>query len=370
MTVNSAATKSGVPDATKISANAAASEPINFSTRLAGQWSLREACLASLRHCSASNAELLTSVGSGPNSSDWCASFDPATCSLRTRQQSLFSNKGEPGTELCQDWSRAGMIVSGMYFPQPLLVQDICESGSTWSLPTPLTQDHTERANSNGNVKKWGGDNTLGAMAHSGKLTGAKWLLPTPRAGKTTTENEETWQARRQAGKVATRPLALEIAYRSRLLPTPTASNGGPDRTRKNGKKLITKLVPTPTAADGERGGRGDLLAIVKDRPNQHTKWLVPTPTARDWKDTPGMAMQAGDRNRDDQLPRRIYAQSESTTKTGGRLNPLFSLWLMGYPVDWLKPLYDALATPSCRKSPPASAEPSSNSCNDGPRQI
>src|SRR6185369_1358783 len=41
---------------------------------------------------------------------------------------------------------------------------------------------------------------------------------------------------------------------------------------------------PTPKATDGDRGGRGDLLAIVRDKPNAHTgSW--PTPTARDWKD-------------------------------------------------------------------------------------
>src|SRR5688572_397772 len=73
------------------------SEDQNFSRRMAGQWSLREAFHANLRVLSVPCAELLTSVGSGLSSSEWFAKFDPATSSLRIRQQSLFSKEGEPG---------------------------------------------------------------------------------------------------------------------------------------------------------------------------------------------------------------------------------------------------------------------------------
>ena len=64
--------------------------------------------------------------------------------------------------------------------------------------------------------------------------------------------------------------------------------------------------------------------------------FLLPTPIARDWKDTPGMAKQAGDRKREDTLPRKIYAREQSLARSG-IINPAFSLWLMGYPADWLK---------------------------------
>lgn len=63
--------------------------------------------------------------------------------------------------------------------------------------------------------------------------------------------------------------------------------------------------------------------------------WL-PTPIARDWKDTPGMAKKAGKRLRTDTLPRKIYHREGSPPKSG-IINPAFALWLMGYREDWLE---------------------------------
>lgn len=108
-------------------------------SRRDGLMSLRAECLASLRVLSDKCAALLTHAGNGPQQPDWCAAFDPGSQSLRTRQASLFSKTGEPGTELCVDWSRSGMICGGTYFPLPRLVQDISESASLLLLPTVTT---------------------------------------------------------------------------------------------------------------------------------------------------------------------------------------------------------------------------------------
>lgn len=219
--------------------------------------SLRAECLASLRVLSDRCAVLLTNAGSGLKPCDWSACFDPATASLRTRQASLFSKADEPGTELCQDWSRSGLIVGGMYYPLPRLVQDILESESSSSLPTPVGAD-----------------------------------------GKR-----------------------------------------GPDFAKAN------------------RAGCGadDLVT--------HLAKLLPTPTGRDFKDTPNMARTAKDgRERDDQLPRRIYGDESAPSKAGNggmRLTPEFLCWLMGYPANWLKPLRDVPATALCRKSSSPSPAPS-----------
>jgi hypothetical protein len=211
------------------------SEPLtepSFAERMDGLMSLQVASLANLRLLSDSCAELLASVGCGPKPHEWCAKHDPTTSSLRTRQRCLLSNPGEPGTELCQDWSRSGMICGGMYFPLPRLVQGISESASSSLVPTP-------RASAN--------------EARQTKLT------PSQQEG--------------------THGLSLQA-------------------------HLISRLLPTPCAADGQNGGRGDLLAIVKGRPNKHwgTAYLFES-------------------QRDDQLP----------------LTPEFLSWLMGFPTDWVE---------------------------------
>jgi len=238
---------------------------------------------------------LLTNAGCGPKPSEWYASYDPASQSLKTRQVSLFC---PTSTESLEKLPRSAMICGGMLYPLPPLVPDISANASSLSLPTV-------------------------------------------RAGKHTSENEETWLKRNADGKVSTPPLALAV-----------------------------KLLPTPVAADGERGpdyakanrpgsGADDLVTHMA------RATLLPTPTTRDYKDTPGMTLETEDgRMRDDQLPRRVFqtcADASAEPIGGMKLTPEFLCWLMGFPPNWLKPLVAALATPSSRKSPKSSPKPSAN---------
>jgi hypothetical protein len=92
------------------------------------------------------------------------------------------------------------------------------------------------------------------------------------------------------------------------------------------------------------------------------------TASARDWKDTPGMATEGTNpdgtmRTRLDQLPRqvalttphRLTASGEMLTgsdaemTSGGQLNPEHSRWLMGFPAAW--GYCGAMAMQSSRKS-------------------
>jgi site-specific DNA-cytosine methylase len=100
------------------------------------------------------------------------------------------------------------------------------------------------------------------------------------------------------------------------IWPTPKSSPSGPDyartaRERSGGDDLATAVarlsVPTPRASDAERGGRGDLIAFAKDRPNGH--------------DTRG------------QRP-----DGRESERRGGQLNPTWVEWLMGFPLGWTDP--------------------------------
>jgi len=95
-------------------------------------------------------------------------------------------------------------------------------------------------------------------------------------------------------------------------------------------------LGALPTSGMMCNGTLYPLQPLVQAIDAKDSGYWLPTPIARDWKDTPGMAKQAGERKREDTLPRKIYAREQSPARSG-IVNPAFSLWLMGYPVGWLE---------------------------------
>ena len=125
--------------------------------------------------------------------------------------------------------------------------------------------------------------------------------------------------------------------------------------------------LPTPAATMADRGGRGDLLQVVRGNPSPsgHFK-MLPTPNARDWKDTgptqgnrksPNLGTVAHlptpTANRWDGL------QSHGRNVVSGSLNPTWVEWLMGYPAGWTD--CEPSGTALFPRSPNGSAARSSN---------
>ena len=143
-------------------------------------------------------------------------------------------------------------------------------------------------------------------------------LWPTPRvavlAGKAKATKTHGWDL----------PAAVKDSQEeqpTRYWPTPRAEKVGgyssPDY-RPTLEQAVT-MLPTPRSAGGERGGRGDLLAVARTGKQSRRKtWR--TPNASDWKNR-------GRRGKGQQI--------QLQTQTGGQLNPQWVEWLMGFPDGW-----------------------------------
>ena len=129
-----------------------------------------------------------------------------------------------------------------------------------------------------------------------------------------------------------------------------------PSTRLTNGRDCVGMRWQTVTTQDSSGRGyqtrHGKIYPTLPGQldPRKLSRWI--TASARDWKDTPGMATKSGDRNRIDQCPRQMAAQatgettgSNATTEKRGAPNPAFSFWLMGFSYRWMLSVARALQT-------------------------
>jgi hypothetical protein len=222
--------------------------------------------------------------------------YDPASSSWKTHQQSLVSGL-EPYSET---WPRAGMMRDGQCWPLPMLERPIdgngggvSVNGERRSLPTPQKSDHK-------------GPNMSGSDSQSAKglaTIAAKW--PTPRKCSA---------------------MAAMI--------TPESANNA-DRFPNLETVVGRRMWQTPVKDDAVDRIKGKYNSRGEPKLSTQVK-LWPTPTKHNAKEC--NAPSEANRN----TPTLAH-------QPGGRLNPTWVEWLMGWPMS-----HTALPPSATAKSPSA----------------
>lgn len=121
------------------------------------------------------------------------------------------------------------------------------------------------------------------------------------------------------------------------LLPTLTVHGNynrkGASKNSGDGLATAIRRMPTLRATDGERGGRGDLLAIIRGRPNKHCR--MPTLTANDCKPAGRVEVTEYRQENRRTTVQRLGAAVTEPEDLGGTLNPDWCEWFMGWPIGW-----------------------------------
>lgn len=150
----------------------------------------------------------------------------------------------------------------------------------------------------------------------------------TPRSGKVTDEDAETWQSRKEAGQVATMPLTLQVKQWA----TPNTLDSLPP---KSAKAIHREMTET-------RAGRSQ-AANLRDQATGNWK----TPTQDDAANV-------------NPKENRFAGRVQQTKQSDAKLNPHWVACLMGYPPLWceigqkfttVSRNSKATATPSSRRA-------------------
>lgn len=235
----------------------------------------------------------------GPTWRASLAKFDPVSCSWKTVQLSLLGD-----SELSSViWPRSGMTADGQCWELPTLERRTSETVFGCLVPTPISNDALKRGDFNP-VRSWG-------------LAGFAKMFPTPVASDTTMRSKPY----AQGGT----PLSLAV----KLWPTPTSTlgtNGG--------------LVTPNKAREG-----GTLIEALSAR----TMWRTPNSAVVDPKSS--VTKLTGRTPSDPQVG--------LADQVGGKLNPMWVEWLMGWPIGWT-----ALKPSETAKSPNAQLQ--HGECSEG----
>ena len=260
-------------------------------------------------------------AASGLSSQGLLAKYDHDTHLLKTAQCSLFGDS----TESCATLPRWGTMRNGVCWERTTSVRHIKEIESGY--------------------------------------------LPTPRSGKTTNENLDSWQKRHDAGKVATPPLGLAV----KMFPTPTCADGAQGAVLNDDIDIyfLNSGMPRKRSKQGIDGSVGlSRFVAIMDKPDMwptptasampcegtqrimRKKWLAGEMTleeasaiaGRDVRKKQGKveamwptprAQQASSSRPNGKGGKILAEEVKKTESTGGQLNPDWVELLMGWPLGW-----------------------------------
>lgn len=272
------------------------------------------------------------------------ASFDPDDACLRTFQVSLLADISQPSLET---WPKAGIVCGGAFYPQPSWVRRISEIGSGL-LPTPAAHEpgwavggQVEIVDKDGNTpthynQRWYDKNT-GRLVQKG-VTQVAQMWPTPTSfdangiKRTPESMEKAMAGRKIPGRNGGAPKNLQEEVLRNMYPTPTAYDANDVKRSPEGwAKRAAYRQSIGRDHIGTAGLSEHIWLEENDVPLKISQW--PTPSASVIEPKSNVVKLDGRTPQDPQVG--------LADKVGGRLNPDWVEWLMGWPIGWtsLEPL-------------------------------
>ena len=209
-------------------------------------------------------------------------------------------------------WKTKVSKANVLLFQLQASVRGIKEKGSGF-LPTPTTMDHIDR--------KGMRPSRAATNRKTGYLSEMIKMFPTPTRGmykQDVKDNGEYARSIKEKGHQIMLPAFMK------LYPTPTQDSAS-ERTKKYSQggmplPMAVKMFPTPTAGCVEGGEQSSRVEMTEKGGFILRKKNKP-------ENTFGAKLSDA----------MLYLEKKQQTKLGGRLNPNFVEFLMGYPMNWTK---------------------------------
>jgi len=235
------------------------------------------------------------------------ANYDPDTQSWRMCADTFLWDY-QPFSE---SWPASGMTQSGKLFPQPQLVRLIAEiESSSW--PTP-TVDDSKNVNPKANRRPG-----LVSAVNNAPTPSGNW--PTPATADVYTDNLESTQQKDGSMHSVTLAQALQ------MWPTPTAVTRPMEGNVRAYRAKIEAGEMTEEEAEAILG-----KSVWEAQGKIPAMW--PTPTHGKLAGGSGAFQQIQDKYENNEIT--LEEKKSMQAGNGGRLNPMWVEWLMGFPLGW-----------------------------------